>query len=94
MENLYQIIKDNDYKIIGSLYATFYDISQHITQIKDVDIVIVNGEGTIHDSNAAAYALTALFPEIKRIKNIPIALVNTSYYRNNSDIAKNIKYCD
>lgn len=95
MKNLFSLLSQHGFKIINSFPVgrNWKKSSSLIASIELADIVIVNGEGTIHHAQSHAYNLAELGIYCKK-KNKPIVLLNATYHANNADIAKMISMFD
>ena len=63
--------------------------ARHVERIRGSDLVIVNGEGTLHDSRPRAVRL-ALCASFCRQHGIVPVLINSVYQRNDALIAKHV----
>lgn len=92
MDNLLLLLKQCNIEPIH-LHSTFdfWENKESFvrSKIKECDLVIVNGEGSIHHSNAKAASLAAIGP-LARSLGKPAILLNTTFYKNNSAIYSNI----
>ncbi|MDI7861202.1 polysaccharide pyruvyl transferase family protein [Rhizobiaceae bacterium n13] len=70
----------------ASVHADWREHPDLMAMMRDADIVIVNGEGTLHDSSRQARALAEVAP-FCREAGVPSVLINSVYERNDSDIA-------
>nr|WP_280954401.1 polysaccharide pyruvyl transferase family protein [Mesorhizobium soli] len=61
--------------------------------MRSADLVIVNGEGTLHDSTHSAHALAEVGPFCQGA-GVPSVLMNTVYQRNDSKIASDCQAFD
>jgi hypothetical protein len=59
-------------------------------EMREADIVIVNGEGTMHDSVSAARVLAAVGP-FCRDAQVPAVLINSVYQDNDASIAEDCR---
>ena len=55
--------------------------------------VIVNGEGTLHSDRKPVYSITKL-AEFRKLKGLPTALVNFSWFDNSVENTKRLRYFD
>lgn len=62
-------------------------------QMREADVVIVNGEGTLHHSTPAARALAAVGP-FCRDAQVPAVLINSVYQDNDADLAEDCRAFD
>lgn len=70
----------------SSVHADWREHPRLMERMRAADLVIVNGEGTLHDSTRQAMALAAVGP-FCRDAGVPSALVNSVYERNDGEIA-------
>jgi polysaccharide pyruvyl transferase WcaK-like protein len=59
------------------------------TDLKEVDLVIVNGEGSIHHANQRAQSLARLGPFIRSLRK-PSILLNSTFYANTQSVYSDI----
>jgi hypothetical protein len=64
---------------------------QALSAIKDADIIVVNGEGTIHHDGRRAAVLSQLGPHCSALKK-PIYLINATILENGSEIVENLRH--
>lgn len=64
-----------------------------VEDIQKSDIVIVNGEGTLHHSQRTGLYLVKVSEYCKKLA-IPVVLINSTYYRNNEEFANYTKNFD
>lgn len=95
MNNLSLLLKKNKFEIL-SLFPVNKDwrecrnLKRHVDK---ADIVIVNGEGSLHHATPAANRLAAIAPYCKK-RSIPVVLLNTTYQENGYEIADFMKSFD
>lgn len=65
-----------------------------LENLSKVDIVIVNGEGTLHHAQTRAKELVTIGKYVKEKYNKPIVLINATYQDNGEEIADYMKYFD
>lgn len=92
MDNLLLLLKQCDIEPIH-LHSTFdfwKDKENYVNnKIKECDIIIVNGEGSIHHSNTKSTSLASIGPLARSLKK-PAILLNATFYKNNINIYKDI----
>lgn len=95
MKNLVFLLNQHGFRIIKSFpVGKNWKKSRSLIESIDLaDIIIVNGEGTIHHSQPPAYNLVELAPYCKK-KNKPVVLLNSTCHANNADIANMISMFD
>ena len=70
--------------VLNYVWPTGYDWQRHIAKFnalcEAVDVIIVNGEGTIHHTSSRSYAssICAVAPYIKQTFNKPVYLINAT----------------
>lgn len=77
----------------SSVHADWRTDQAFIETMRSSDIVIVNGEGTLHDSSRQAKALAAVGPYCRSV-GIPSVLINTVFERNDVETADACKSFD
>ncbi len=70
----------------ASVHADWREHQNLIATMRTADIVIVNGEGTLHDATKQAKALAEVGP-FCRSAGVPCVLINSVYERNDAEIA-------
>lgn len=65
-----------------------------LENMSKVDMVVVNGEGTLHHAQPRAKELITIGKYVKKNINIPVALVNATYQENGDELAVYMKYFD
>lgn len=90
MRNIKTLLLQNSMTIIGTSYCGSSFLSNHVLfrKLPVTDLVIVNGEGTLHSSQPRAQELMRMVEYIKKKKSLPIVLINSFYHNNNSEIIK------
>ena len=62
----------------------------YLQAIAECDVVIVNGEGTLHSSKRSAIELSEVAPYCRKIAK-PCFLINSVYQNNSDELANNLK---
>lgn len=66
-----------------------------LSKLKKADLVIVNGEGSIHHSNDRAQSLASIAPYVKSMPgNKKCVLLNATLFANNKEIYNNLSHFD
>ena len=65
-----------------------------LKKLKDFQLILVNGEGTLNNSQKRAKNLILDVIYLKKILNIPVILINATIYKNNTFIMENMKLFD
>ncbi len=96
MKNIHHLLKKNNIEVIGTnpTDVDWFNNKHFVKKISKVDIVIVNGEGTLHHAQPRAKNLITIGKYVKEIFRIPIVLINTTYQDNGDYFAEYIKYFD
>lgn len=71
----------------ASVHADWREHPRLLAAMRAADLVIVNGEGTLHDATRQARALAEVAPFCKAA-GVPSVLINSVYERNDAAIAK------
>jgi hypothetical protein len=90
IKNLKKLLIQKNLTLIGTNYCgrSFLSNRSLLRKLHIADLVIVNGEGTLHSSQPRALILMKDVEYIKKKTMLPIVLVNAFYYNNNSEIIK------
>jgi hypothetical protein len=70
----------------ASVHADWREHQNLIGTMRIADVVIVNGEGTLHDATRQAKALAEVGP-FCRSAGVPCVLINSVYERNDAEVA-------
>jgi polysaccharide pyruvyl transferase WcaK-like protein len=96
IKNIHKLLEKNNIKVIAT-NPTGVDWSKNrkfIRSIYKADIVIINGEGTLHHAQPRAKKLITIGKYIKEKHAIPVVLINATYQDNNATFIKYLKYFD
>lgn len=94
--NIHKLLAKNNIKVIGT-NPVGVDWSKNRKFLKSIyksDIVIINGEGTLHHTQPRAKKLITIGKYIKENHAIPVVLINTTYQDNDATFIKYLKYFD
>ena len=96
MENIRKLAIKNGMEIIftcpsGLDWKKNKDI---LDNIHKCDLVLVNGEGTLHHAQPVARDLITIGKYVKQNFNIPVVLMNSTYQDNGDEFAEYAKYFD
>jgi polysaccharide pyruvyl transferase WcaK-like protein len=96
VNNIIHLLNQNGIKTIDTnpVGLNWLENKSFLDSMSKSDIVIVNGEGTLHHSQPRAKALVTIAKYVKDKLNIPIVLINATYQDNGKEIAELIKYFD
>ena len=96
MRNLKKLAHKNNLKILAT-NPTGKDWKKNqliLKQIPKCNLVLVNGEGTLHDAQPVARDLITIAKYVKDNYKIPVVLINSTYQNNGSLMAKYARYFD
>ena len=90
INNIKKLLLQNNMIVIGTSYcgSSFLSNRALLRKFHMTDIVIVNGEGTLHSSQPRALELMKMVEYIKKTTSVPVILINAFYHNNNSEIIK------
>lgn len=95
MENLMTLLDAS-----GIIPSYFYDVGKDWKKDKSVpirvaecDIIIVNGEGSIHHSNRRARSLSRV-GKLAKSMGKPVVLLNATLFENDTKVYKNLSFFD
>ena len=96
INNIKELLLINNIKTIGTNPAgiDFMQNKIFLDNMSISDIVIVNGEGTLHHNQPRALELINVVKYVREKLNIPIVLINSTYQSNSIQMAKLMKYFD
>ncbi|MEZ9158454.1 polysaccharide pyruvyl transferase family protein [Vibrio lentus] len=96
VENIIEQLTRNDIEVIATnpVGLNWRDNELFMNAINDCDIVIVNGEGTIHHSQKRAKELTDIAPYVKDELGKSVVLINSTFQDNNNDIIEAARHFD
>lgn len=96
MSNIIRLLKKNTLEVIvtNPVGVSWRDNKAFINKMRDVDIIIVNGEGTLHHNSTQVKELASIAQYTKENLNIPIVIINTTYQDNGVEIAEYMKFFD
>ena len=96
MNNIYKLLNQNGIKVIDSnpTHLNWMKNKKFLHNLSKCNVVIVNGEGTIHHDQPRAKNLVKVAKYVKNLSNKPVVLLNSTYQENGSEITENMKYFD
>ncbi|MCQ1059398.1 polysaccharide pyruvyl transferase family protein [Photobacterium sp. ZSDE20] len=96
VKNIKDLLLQNGIKTIDThpVGKPWVENKSFIASMSQADIVIVNGEGTLHHSQPRAKDLISVGNYVKENLNIPVVLINSTCQENNSEIIESIKCYD
>ncbi len=94
MKNISQLLLKNEIRIINinPYYINWEKNAGFIESMLNSDIVIVNGEGTLHHSQPEAKSLVRVAKYVKENLNIPVVLINSTIQDNDGQFYNDLKY--
>lgn len=96
VKNIKELLLKNNIEIIDTnpVGKNWLENKTFLENMSKVDVVIVNGEGTLHHAQPRAKELITIGKYIKDNLHIPIVLINSTYQENGDELAKYMKYFD
>ncbi len=96
MKNIIQLLKEINIETIDTNPVGMHWIKnkKFIQNMNKADIVIVNGEGTLHHASTRVKELVTIGKYIKEKLFIPVVLINATYQNNGQEIANYMKFFD
>jgi polysaccharide pyruvyl transferase WcaK-like protein len=88
LKNYMEVIDTNPVSINWKNNQSF------LSNISKCDLVLVNGEGTLHHAQLTARELITVAKYVKENINIPVVLINSTYQDNSDSMAEYMKYFD
>lgn len=91
MAAISQLAKANNFNVLGywPAHKAWSDDFAYKTKIDQSKLVVINGEGTMHDDRPAAFNLLKIALYAKRL-SIPVVLINASIENMSSDFFKKL----
>ena len=95
MGNIRRLLRRRNINIIyaNPVSMNWKKNERFIKNIKNSDIAIINGEGTIHHSQRTGLYLVKVSEYCKKL-GLPVVLINSSYCKNNEEFANYMKNFD
>ncbi|MCK4442719.1 MAG: polysaccharide pyruvyl transferase family protein [Sulfurovaceae bacterium] len=94
MNNIFKLLKLQKIEILATNpVARDWNHKEFIDNLKKADIVIINGEGTLHHSQKRAKILSEIIPFSKNL-NKKVILINATIEDNDEYIMNNIRLAD
>lgn len=96
VKNIKELLLENKIETIDThpVGQPWFNNKSFIRNMSQADIVIVNGEGTLHHSQPRAQDLASVGRYVKENFNIPAVLINSTCQDNSDEIVKNISLYD
>lgn len=94
--NIKKLLKTNGIEVIGSNLAGFNWRSNKelLNKMKTADLVLVNGEGTLHHAQDRAKQIITVGQYTKNILKKPVVLINSTYQEMGDEMASYVRYFD
>lgn len=95
VNNIRNLLLKNDIEVINTnpVWKNWEENNKFLKDLKNSDLVLVNGEGTIHHSQIRAKQLVKIAKYSKQL-NKKVVLINSTIQDNDNDIIENLKYFD
>jgi polysaccharide pyruvyl transferase WcaK-like protein len=96
IKNIINLLNDNEIKTIDTnpVGLNWLENKSFLESMSKSDIVIVNGEGTLHHAQPRAKELVTIGKYVKDKLKLPVVLINSTYQENGNEIAEFMKYLD
>lgn len=96
VKNIKELLLKNNIETIDTnpVGKNWLENKSFLENMSKVNIVVVNGEGTLHHSQPRAKELITIGKYVEENINIPIVLINSTYQENSDELAKYMKYFD
>jgi len=96
ISNIKSLLRKNGIDTIGTNYTgvNWKTNTAFLESVSKVDIVLVNGEGTLHHAQQRAKELIVIGKYVKEKFKIPVVLINSTYQENGTEIAEYLRYFD
>lgn len=96
MENINKLVVKNDMQVICT-NPSGVDWKKNVAILESIprcDLILVNGEGTLHHAQPLARDLISIAKYVKQNFKIPVVLINTTYEENGDEFAEYTSYFD
>ena len=96
VKNIINLLNKNGIKTIDTnpVGINWLENTSFLENMSKVDIVIVNGEGTLHHAQIRAKELVTIAKYVKNKLNIPVVLINSTYQENGDEVTEYMQYFD
>ncbi len=96
IENIKKLAQKNGMEVIDThpVGTNWQDNQTFIENISKCELVIVNGEGSLHHAQLRARELITIARYVKENTGVPVVLINSTYQDNGDELAECIKYFD
>ena len=96
VNNIKKLLLKNKIKTIDTnpCHLNWLNNKKFLNNMSKSNLIIVNGEGTLHHAQTRAKELVTVGKYVKNKFNKPIVLINSSYQENGPEIAEFMKYFD
>ena len=96
MKNIKNILFKYNFDKIFTIFSgkTLIGNKNIINKLKYINLVLINGEGTLNNSQERAKNIIKDLIYLKKYHKLPLVLINSTIYKNNHFIMKNLKLFD
>lgn len=96
MENIIKLLSKNKMQVIctNPTGLNWKENQAIMESIPKCDLILVNGEGTLHHAQSVAKDLISIAKYVKLNFKIPVVLINSTYQDNGDEIAEQTRYFD
>jgi hypothetical protein len=96
IENIKKLALKNGMEVIDTnpVNVNWRESQTFLENIAKCDLVLVNGEGTLHHAQLRAKELITIAKYVKDNTGVPVVLINATYQDNGDEIANYTKYFD
>ena len=96
MKNIKKLLFKYNFNKIFTIFSgnTLIGNKNILKKLKYINLVLINGEGTLNNSQERAKNIIRDLIYLKKNYQLPLVLINSTIYKNNSFIMKNLKLFD
>jgi len=96
MNNINEILFKFNFDKIFTIFSgkTLIGNKNIIKKLRHINLVLINGEGTLNNSQERAKNIIKDLIYLKKFHQLPLVLINSTIYKNNHFIMKNLKIFD
>ena len=96
MNNINEILFKFNFDKIFTIFSgkTLIGNKNIIKKLRHINLVLINGEGTLNNSQERAKNIIKDLIYLKKFHQLPLVLINSTIYKNNHFIMKNLKLFD
>ncbi len=94
MMNIIRLLRENNIETINTnpVGINWKDNKEFLYSLANADIVIINGEGSLHHNSKRVQELLPIGKYVKDNIGIPVVLINATYQENGKKMAEYMKY--